>query len=508
MLKNKKITIVLLACIVSGITSCKKYLDVNKNPNIAQTATVQTMLPAAQLYVGAALGVDLQIDGSFWAQHWTQSPSASQYHNLDVYSIGQDGFSFPWGNLYSAAENFYQVGKLADSFKLRQYQAIAVVMQAYTFQLITDGWGDVPFRQALKGQYSDGHIVNPSYDSQMVVYNGILSYIDSANKLINLHDKTGPTTDDLIYGGAMDKWQKFANTLKLRALLRMSAINPAKAQAGIAALYATPATSTFLGEGDDAVIKYGSNSSNKNPLYGEIVGLGYVQNLVASSSCVDSMNNNDDYRAYAVYEPISTGAVVGLTQGIVGNNIVSGSYSIPSSYVGGNANNANSTNAPVNFLTGYESYFLQAEAVARGWAGGNDSALFYHGVLASFRYLSAALTAQAGVDGDASDYIYVHGDTTNLIAPGYWAVYPTTGSVTARVRHIITQKWFSMCGNQGFEAWCELRRTGYPDFLPYPVSASVKQFPKRFLYPTSESNVNASFPGLQPLTSKMWWDLY
>ena len=522
---NKKIIVAAALGLTFGVSSCKKFLDVNQNPNGATAATVQTLLPGAELYVGTAQGVDLEIDGSFFAQYWTQNPGASQYHNLDQYAPGQDGFSTPWTNLYSAAENFFQLYKLADSQKKKQYMAISLIMQAYTFQLITDGWGDVPCTQALKGQYADGHFVNPKYDSQMVVYNTIIADLDSANKLINPADPSVPGSDDLIYSGNMTKWQKFSNTLMLRTYMRMSQIAPSTAAAGITALYAT--SPAFIGPGDDAFISYGSSSANKNPLYAEEVGLGSVQNLVGSKSCIDSMNSNGDPRAYIFYEVASAvGSIAGIPQGLYTTTPAAGTVSIPSIYVGGDAqnsgktNNFNSANAPVNFLTGAESLFLQAEAVARGWAAGNDDSLFYAGIGASFSYYDKQIhdgyytqisatgdTALTGPTGGAyQDYI------TGALngAPGYWTVYPTSGSVAQKVQFIITQKYFAMCGNQGFEAWTELRRTGYPDWVENNISLSSiigNVQPKRFTYPSSESTVNSSYPGLVPLTTKVWWDL-
>src|ERR1700679_2385170 len=117
MSKNIKTGILCLMLFALGISSCKKYLNVNTNPNVSQTATVQTLLPAAQLFVGSSVGVDLEIAGSIWGQYWTQSPAASQYIPLDQYSPTPDQFSIPWENLYTAAENFYQLYKLADSQK-------------------------------------------------------------------------------------------------------------------------------------------------------------------------------------------------------------------------------------------------------------------------------------------------------------------------------------------------------------------------------------------------------
>ena len=512
MFVNKRIIIVVAAGLTLGVSSCRKYLDVNTNPNIATTGTVATLLPAGELNIGTALGNDMQVNGSIWGGYWTQSPNASQYKILEQYNPGQDNYSYLWDNLYTANENLYQLIKIADQQKKRHYKAIALLLQAYTFQLTTDAFGDVPFTQALKAQPADGGFLNPKYDSQMVVYSGIMKYIDSAENLILQADAAGPGADDLIYAGDMTKWTKFGYTLKLRTYLRLSKINPTLAQSGITALYATPGVE-FLGIGDDAAIHYGSSTANKNPLYAEASSatIGGTQNLVASSTVVDSMNSNDDYRAYVFFTALSpNGPVAGITQGAYNVSVASNTYSIPSSYVGGDAANKASATAPVNFLTSYESYFLQAEAVARGWGAttfGDDATLFYLGDSASFDYYRSALAQETGTDGATAYSIYVNGDVANGIAPGYWATYPAAGTTTEKIRHIITAKWFAMCGNEGFEAWTEFRRTGYPDFFVKSVTSGGNGLPKRFLYPTTESVRNASYPGLAPLTAKMWWDL-
>jgi len=512
---NKKLIFAALTGIVFGVSSCQKFLNVNTNPNIAQTATIQTLLPAAQLLVGTSLGVDLEIDGSFFAQYWTQSPGASQYHNLDQYSPGQDGFSTPWTNLYAAQENFFQLYKLADSVKAPNYMAISLLMQAYTFQLITDGWGNVPCSQALKGQYADGHLVNPSYDAQLQVYDTILSYIAQANALINPSSLT-PTGDDLIYGGKMSNWQAFANTLELKAYIRISQINSGMAQAGITALYAT--NPTFIAPGQEAFIAYGFGAANENPLYAEMVGLSFTQNLVASNTCLDTMIAENDPRINIFYEPLTQGQnnFVGLPQGLYG--IAYTGYSYPSVFVAGDSYNTQpwgtyrSGNAPVNFMTSSESLFLQAEAAARGWTGrSNDDTLFFEAISASFGYYSNQFLAQSGTSGATQYANYIAGNS-------YWTQYPTTGTFAQKQQYIITQKYFSMCGNQGFEAWTEWRRTGYPNWFvisessilggtPGALYTTGTPYPRRFTYPSSESTVNANFPGLQPITSQVWWDV-
>jgi len=508
MLINKKLILAsAVTALTLGASSCRKFANVNTNPNVSQTATVQTLLPAAQLYVGSAVGTDLQIIGSIWSQYWTQAPSGSQYVRFEQFNAGQDEFSYSWSNIYSGAENFAQLYTLADTLHKKQYKAIAMIMQAYCFQVITDGWGDAPFKQALKGQYINGHMINPQYDLQSVIYTGILAYLDSANKWINPADPVKPGSDDLIYGGDMNKWKKFSNTLRLKILLR--AVNVTApgfdAKGKIAALMNSSAQ--FIGTGDDAKIAYGYSTTNKNPLYAEesSSALAGVQNLAASKSCLDSMNSNNDYRAAAFYS-----GSTGLKQGSYATALPGSGYAIPTAYVAGDVNDPASTNAPVNLLTSYESYFLQAEAIVRklGAVGADDGAMFYNGIQASFNYYGAAIEATTGATASDAYAIYTTGDVPNAIPAAYWSQYPSGGSDNEKLKFILTQKWFAMCGNQGFEAWCELRRTGYPDFLAVPVSSAIGgQRPRRLLYPTSESTANAGFPGLKSVTERVWWDM-
>ena len=489
MLINRKLVLAAAIALTLGTSSCKKFMDVNTNPNVSQTATVQTLLPAAQLYIGSAVGVDLEVIGSIWAQYWTQTPVGKQYVAFEQYAPVQDQFATGWTNLYAGAENFYQLYNLADTQHKKQYKAVALLMQAYTFQVITDGWGDVPQKQALQGEYTKQHKINPQYDAQLAVYNTIISYLDSANKLMNSSSGNGPGADDLVYRGDMSKWRKFSNTLRLKVLLREAYIDPTGARRKIDTLFnSSPA---FIGTGDDAFIAYGYNANNKNPLYSEesAAKMMGIQQLGGSKTCIDSMVSNNDPREGLFY-----GSGAGITQGSYNIALPAGSYAIPSYTVAGDASNATSGSAPVNLLTSYESYFLQAEVAARGWgpATGDDS-LFYWGIKANFTY-----------------YGYAGGYNTYITNGGYWTMYPAGGTVAQKLRYIITQKWFAMCGNQGFEAWTEWRRTGYPDFLVHPISSMIgNAMPKRFLYPTSESRSNAGFPasGVAPVTSKVWWDL-
>ena len=166
--------------------------------------------------------------------------------------------------------------------------ACAKILQAYTYQILTDNFGDIPFSEALKGEEGN---TTPKYDSQKEVYDGIISLINEGIALIDPSASNRPSTEDLIFNGDMSMWKKFANTLKLRVYLRMAYVDPAKAQAGVASL----ASATFFAAGEDARISYSSNPGNTNPLYSVFSEIRNTQNIVASYTCLDSMYfNNDD----------------------------------------------------------------------------------------------------------------------------------------------------------------------------------------------------------------------
>ncbi len=498
--KNKKIGIVflLLGIILMGFfTACKKdFFDVNKNPNHPADVTVDYLLPSAEAAIAHAVGNNLQIYGGFWAQFWTQSPTSSQYKSLDQYNPASTDFDSPWKILYAdALQDLQTIIAKGTATNQMQYVACAKILEAYTYQLLTDNWGDVPFSEALQAQ--SGNIA-PHFDSQKDIYTNIIKMVGDGIALIDSANSGGPgmpAADDILFQGHMDNWKHFANTLKLRMYLRLSEIDPVTGKNGVMALQSSGAV--FLQSGEDAKIVYTSNGGNTNPIYSSLISLNNVQNFVASSTAVDYMNNNNDNRQYYLYTPLSNGAVVGLIQG--GYNFP---YSTPSTTVcypgaavGGDNRDPNSATAPVKLMSSYESFFLQAEAVARGWMVGDDSALYIAGITENYM---AYVTPVDSVVSWATAYY-----SQPAIA------YPTTGTLQDKVKAIITQKWASMCGNQNDEAWIESRRTNYPDFFIKSKNSIIgdsTHMPERLFYPSAEVSNNGNFPGQKLITAKVWWD--
>jgi hypothetical protein len=205
------------------------------------------------------------------------------------------------------------------------------------------------------------------------------------------------------------------------------------------------------------------------------------------------MTDNKDPRADVFFERFQgqdMDTIVGIPQGSY--RTTTEVFSIPSAVVGASGLEDQSGMAPVKFISAAESYFLQSEAVVRGWLSGDAGALFEQGIRASFEAYDVP---------NVDEYI--------AAAPA--AQWPGTGNMEAAIKAIIDQKYLAMTGNQGFEAWSEWRRTGFPDFFTVSEATALgdDRLPRRLLYPSSEitRNVNfEKFPGLKQVFEPMWWD--
>ena len=483
-----KSTILLAGLLMLG--ACEKdFLDVNKNPNQPEQVEAKQILPTSIAHTAYVMGNEYQIIGGFWAQYWTQGPTGSQYSIYDQYLISNTTFDRPWSDLYSAP-----LMDLKDIIRKTEngnskYAGVAKILQAYIYQVLTDLHGDIPFTEALKAE--DG-IFAPKYDSQQTVYDGLIPLVDEGINLINSYtgDDIYPQEDDFIYHGDMDLWLKFANTLKLKIYMRQSEIRPGLAQTGITALAGNGIG--FLEDGEDAEMQFIDQLFGQNPLYMQIASLGSF-NILASNSGLNYLINNNDPRVDAFYRRATSGDSAGTHNGINqgqgkepnfgGPDVVSGWFSKPSFVVAG-------PESPVVFMSAAESYFLQAEAVARGWMTGDAKALYESGITSSFtRWEFDATEASAYYAQPAIDY-------------------PVAGTIPDQVKAIVTQKWVSMNGTECAEAWTEWRRTGYPDFLIVSLTSQIGNFfPGVLLYPNSEQTLNPNTPPQHNVKDKVWWDV-
>jgi hypothetical protein len=203
--------------------------EINENPNTPSRVPSELLFPTAvQSAVNRALGSTLHYD---YAATWIQHYAKIQYTNEDRYQLRSTGNDAHWLGFYAGAlQDFQGVIAKADSTGEPNKKAAALVMKSWTMGIVTDVWGDVPYTQANLGLDAiggDRSVTSPKYDPQQVVYNGLFAELTAAAKMITPSGSNFGTAD-LIYGGDMAKWRKFANSLHLRHAMRLSQVDPAK----------------------------------------------------------------------------------------------------------------------------------------------------------------------------------------------------------------------------------------------------------------------------------------
>lgn len=484
----KKFINIALAFTVLLLASCEDYLDVNTDPNNPTDATPGLIFPAATLSIVSVIGGDYAITGNIWSQYYTQNHAANQYKGIDGFNITSTFQGARFQELYSGALNDLQfVKNKAMETEDWSYYLMSTALEAYAFQVLVDLYDEVPFDEALKG--SEGNF-SPSYLGGQAIYDSLIVRLDNAlAKDLTAITVTNPGTADLMFGGDMDMWVRFINTLKLKIYLRQSEARPSVAESGIDALYASGAQ--FL-DANAGVVDFADQANASNPLYEQDRRqLNTENNLKASTTFVDYMTANSDPRLNYIFEvPVNGGAISGMRQG---------NYNLSTLDLDPDDVSRALITAvdPVYFITETESLFLQAEAAVRGYGTGDAATLYNQAVTASFNMYGESAATFIGTGG-----VYE---------------YPA-GSFTENLEAIMMQKWVSNARVNGLEAWFDHLRTGYPaestdpnsfvlGQLNYPVNGVTGgRYPRRYLFPDREVSRNPNTPSQKDIHTAVWWD--
>ncbi len=480
-MKNiKKYSLVGLIAIIFSTACSEEFFDINTDPNLPGEASVQLVFPAGAATTAFIIGGQFQILGGIWSQHWAQSVGASQYANYDSYDIQSTTLDARgYGELYNGALN--DLKYVRDQSAITEnwnYYLMSTVITAYTYQVLADLYDNIPFTDALQGL--DG-LVQPRFDEGEVVYDGLIAMLDDAlEKDLNAATSIPPGADDIIFGGDMSEWVSFANTLKLKIYLRQVNARASVSSAGIQALYTSPDFLTI----DANMTQFSDELNRRNPVYETEVDFSGFPNLVLSNTLLSFMDNNGDSRIDAMFDfpnNDTDGPHVALIQG---------NFRAPTpTNKDGLSQPALSPTDPIFFISAAESYFLQAEAIVRGYGTGDAKAMYEAGIDASFTKLGMAPNA-------------------SLYAAGGAYEFPADNTGNAQIKAIIEQKWISMVNSQGLESFFEQNRTGYPDFYTLSVNnVTAGQFPRRLLYPDTELSSNAvNVPAQVNVFTKVWWN--
>lgn len=463
-----------------GSFGCKKgFLDINTNPNNSTEIGPELILPSAlnttagRLIVGRGTSGYPAISG--WMGQWAISGSYAVSNTVSFYNYNQttDFGEGLWDDIYNNLEDYYQVETKAIAQDKPFYVGAAKIMMSHEFQQLVDMFGDVPYMEALKGT----NIIQPKYESAQTIYEDLINQIDSGIADIKVSAGAGvDANSDIMFGGDVTSWVQFANSLKLRILLRQTQISGREAYIQSHINDIKSEGSGFLTVDAAADPHYINSSGKQNPFYGFNYNTSgtYINDFWrANQFALNVYDANNDPRKQYVYSPVSdttyagnflgqsTGALVGSASSVFGSGV------------------AKSSTQPSVIMSAAESYFLQTEAVIRGYLTGDAQSLYHAGIQASFDYLEA---------GDATAY-YSQTSKTDV----YW---DNSKSFDYKLNLIIAQKWFAENTVTPFEEWCDYRRLPNVSFNQrIPLTQSIyaqdpKIVPYRILYPTSEFGTN------------------
>lgn len=296
----------LISSIVLLSSSCSK-LDINRDPNNPgiEQATPEILFPAATMSSAGMIGGQLAIAGGIWAQYWTQSNNSSQYRDIEAYNLTSTSevVNLPYSELYAGAlQDYSLIQKQATAKADWKYNLMATVLKAYTFQVLADLYDKVPYAEAFQGQAN----LKPKFDDGYTVYKGLLTEINNA---LSKDYMSGATPkSDFVFGGDMDSWVAFANTLKLKMYLRMVNAKPAEAEAGVKALYSSGAT--FLEDNAGIVGVFVDVPNNSNPMYEfNIRRLNTTTNIRASVTLTSFLVQNSDPRVEDLFGTVAPSAI-------------------------------------------------------------------------------------------------------------------------------------------------------------------------------------------------------
>jgi Starch-binding associating with outer membrane len=525
------------ATLLLGSGCTKNFVSINTNPN-AVPASVENY---ASLFTNAELVTSGNSDGNayedwrgnliyascmiqhlsstvgYWegdkyfdnagylSAYWDQDfgPQASGSNN-------ENSNSAPVTNLVDVVYNTRN-----DATQVNLYN-IARIFKVYLFQRLTDMYGDIPYSQAGLGYISG--ITEPVYDKQQAIYMDMLGQLDSAATGLSA-SATTPGAADLIYGGNVTQWQKFAYSEMVRIAMRLSKVDPTDAQTWV---QKAVAGGTFASNADNAILIHqaaapngaGSQVANGS---GSVLGLIDPTSAHLSQTFVNFLNSTSDPRlpylgTLIVDATVATdmGDTTGANQLGQPNGYDNNGGTTDISKAPGYPGNQNGysyvnrytfarNNAPTFFLTYSETELLLAEAAQRGWISTGTSAATYYanGVAAAMGQL-----AQAGA-----------GPSTAQIN-SYVAANPLVAG--SELQMINNQYWVASFMDET-ESWANWRRSGYPVLTPvnYVGNATGGTIPRRYTYSTVEAatnatNYSAAVSGLRngdKMTSSVWWDV-
>ncbi|WP_037316787.1 SusD/RagB family nutrient-binding outer membrane lipoprotein [Salegentibacter sp. Hel_I_6] len=471
---NKTIVFVLTVAVFGvGLVSCTDDFDINTDPLAATTVEPSLLFPT--IMVGMSQNRTVELNAvNMQAQHWASTGSSGVFSNPERYTISPNTTNNVWvGHYTTVLRNLQQVRVLTETNNPEALNIIgqAKVFEGFAYLNLTQIFGDIPFSEAI--QVAD--FPNPNFDSQEDVLRGVINRLDEGIELLQTETDI-VTSGDLMYNGDRENWIRFANSLKLKALMLIANVD-SSVQGEIQAVSAEP---LIVENSQNAYLPYSDNIGNENPLWRTIDLFAGGDNLFfyAGSTLTEILNENNDPRRDVFFDRNDDDEIVGQDQGVFEVTGIS-----PVSL------NILRPDLEDRYATAAETHFFLAEAALKGYISGNAQEYYMMGVEASLDSYDGQPGEISASEKDA--YLAARGSIEGL-------------STEDAIERVHIEQYVALF-TRGIEGWTHWRRTKTPSFM-VPENAQLDDIIRRYQYPVSEITSNPNAPSQMALDSPMWFE--
>lgn len=502
-----------LCCTLMLVSCTKDFPEINTDKNsIATVGPAEVPFLFSQALEGIPIGGQTA-ENLFADQYAQYFACTATYFPTDRLVIRMDWAKTAFDPIYTTV--LPQLQTIFESTdESSSESALASIWWVYAFHRVTDYWGPIPYLGA--GQPG----TSVAYDAQDKIYDDFFKRLDAAVKILKAKTDEHPFGSyDLIYGGDVAKWIKFANTLRLRLAIRISKVDPERAKLEGEAAYAE---GVFTSVDDDALLQ--KNLIDINP----IAEMSEWNEFRMSASMESVLKGYQDPRISVYFIPArKTNTFEGLRNGLsVAQLSLAENKADANSHVGprwtspASGGIADYLSTPMNVMCAAEAYFLRAEGAVLGWnMGGSIKELYDGGITNSLQ--------QWGITDNAVINTYIN-STAIPVAPADHLNSPALSSVPVKFNasdsqiqkeQIAVQKWLALFPD-GVEAWADYRRSHVLSLYPVAnsdnldITNTTTQWIRRIPFLLSEKQTNEAaveeaidlLGGADKITTPLWWD--
>jgi hypothetical protein len=490
-MKQLYFILILLCC---GLTSCQDFEKINESPNNPKETHPQLLLTQIEWDAFRSYqGTDPLYANKMLVQ--TDGENGSQY-----YKWTRGGFSF------LSMRNVRKMMEEAERINEKSYTALGKFFRAYYFYSMTLQFGDIPYSEALKGESDE--IYNPVYDSQKMVFMGILQELEEANTLLKSENTI--IRGDVIYNGSTTQWRRLVNSFRLKILLSLSR-KESDTDLNIRNRFAAIVQDEPLLQDihDNGQLIYLNQEGNRYP---EFNSSSYGSGMYIDSTFIRRLQDHKDPRLFVfctqTKEAKEAGKALNDFTAYEGGDPAAPYGTVNEKATKGKVSKVleryyqDPTNEPSILLSYSELQLILAEAAVRGWISGDADSYYQNGVKASFKFYETYAKGLGQFVDEAAAIAYLEEPVNDL---------SQKSGVEGKIEAIILQKYFQSFLQGKWTPFFEALRTGYPD---YRRPAGV-EIPFRWMYPQSEYNYNAKNvaeaiknqfgEGNDKTDQKTWW---